>query len=247
MNASHEAGGQDGRSRTPDAGRVTAAAAAPDAAPIEGWCAADVREELPSLRLVSCTVQVHRAGRLTGDSPPDVEARLRAMSSRVRGGRAVSMRREPVPAAYRVFFRQIGMDPDVDRTPIEAAVLERMLRGGFPTGGLLEDVLLLALIDTGVPVWALRADALRGPLGIRTSVEDEPLGRSPAPASLPHGRLVVADSENALAVLFGEIAPGHQPAADTRELVLFSVLVAGVPELYVEEALWLAQNALEAE
>jgi hypothetical protein len=217
------------------------------AQPTEGWCATEVREELPSLRLLSCTVHVRRAGRLTGDSPPDVEASLRAMSSRVRGGRAVSMRREPVPAAYRVFFRQIGMDPDVERTPIEAAVLERMLRGGFPTGGLLEDVLLLALLDTGVPVWALRADSVHGALGIRTSEEAEPLGRSAAPPPLPHGRLVVADSDGPLAVLFGEVAPGHEPLASTRELVLFSVLVAGVPAIYAEEAMWLVQQALEAE
>jgi hypothetical protein len=58
---------------------------------------------------------------------------------------------------------------------------------------------------------------------------------------------VVADSENALAVLFGAIAPGHEAVASTRELVLFSVLVAGVPELYAEEALWSAQSALEAQ
>jgi DNA/RNA-binding domain of Phe-tRNA-synthetase-like protein len=146
-----------------------------------------------------------------------------------------------------VFFRQIGMDPDVERTPIEAAVLERMLRGGFPTGGLLEDVLLLALLDTGVPVWALRADSVHGALGIRTSEEAEPLGRSAAPPPLPHGRLVVADSDGPLAVLFGEVAPGHEPLASTRELVLFSVLVAGVPAIYAEEAMWLVQQALEAE
>ena len=75
----------------------------------------------------------------------------------------MAVRREPVPAAYRVFFRQIGLDPDVVRTPIEAAVLERMLRGGFPSRGLLADVLLIALVDTGVPVWALDAECVDGP------------------------------------------------------------------------------------
>ena len=83
--------------------------------------------------------------------------RLRELSNRFRGAQAVAIRREPVPAAYRVFFRHIGLDPDVVRTPIEAAVLERMLRGGFLSGGLLEDMLLIALVDTGVPVWALDA------------------------------------------------------------------------------------------
>ena len=90
---------------------------------------------------------------------------MRELSNRFRGARAVSMRREPVPAAYRVFFRHIGLDPDVVRTPIEAAVLERMLRGGFLTGGLLEDVLLIALADTGVPVWALDSRGTRRPAG----------------------------------------------------------------------------------
>jgi DNA/RNA-binding domain of Phe-tRNA-synthetase-like protein len=213
--------------------------------PTPGWCANEVQEELPGLRLLSCSVAVQRRGRLTGDSPPDVEARMRMMSSSVRGGRAVSLRREPVPAAYRVFFRQIGMDPDVERTPLEAAVLERMLRGGFPSGGLLEDVLLIALLDTGVPVWALSAESLDGPLGIRTSHDGEPLGRSREPPPLPHGRLVVADASAALAVLFGEIAPGHAPAAQSRELVLFAVQVPGVPTLYAEEALWSARTALE--
>ncbi len=53
-----------------------------------------------------------RASPLTGDSPPDVEARLRELSNRVRGARAIGIRREPIPAAYRVFFRQVGLDPD---------------------------------------------------------------------------------------------------------------------------------------
>ena len=125
---------------------------------------------------------------------------MRAISSQIRGPRAVSLRREPVPAAYRVFFHQIGMDPDVERTPIEAAVLERMLHGGFRSGGLLADVLLITLIDTGVPLWALRADCLDGPLGIRTSAEGEPLGRAPEASALPGGRLVVADGNVQIAV-----------------------------------------------
>jgi len=229
--------------RTPD-DRLGAASAPGDLAAV-GWCASEVQAELPALRLLSCAVNVRRRGRLTGDSPPDIEARLRSMSSRVRGGRAVALRREPVPAAYRVFFRQIGMDPDVERTPIEAAVLERMLRGGFPSGGLLDDVLLIALLDTGVPVWALDAESLQGPLGIRTSLDGEPLGRSAQSPPLPQGRLVVADATSALAVLFGDIAPGHAPAPVSRELTLFAVQVAGVPTLYAEESLWSAQAALE--
>ena len=146
------------------------------AAPSIGWRAPEVVQELPSLRLLVTEVEVARAGSLTGVSPPDIQQRLRERSSRFRGARAVSIRLEPVPAAYRVFFRHIGLDPDVVRTPIETAVLERMIRGGFPTGGLLADVLLIALTDTGVPVWALASETLEGPPGIRESVEGERVG-----------------------------------------------------------------------
>jgi DNA/RNA-binding domain of Phe-tRNA-synthetase-like protein len=210
-----------------------------------GWRAPDVQAELPELQLLCSDVEVARRGRLTGDSPPDIEARMRELSSRVRGGRAITLRSEAVPAAYRVFYRHIGLDPDVVRTPMEAAVLERMLRGAFLTGGLLDDVLLIALIDTGVPVWALDADTLDGPLGIRTSVDGEPLGRGRDPAPLPAGRLVVADAAAAIAVLFGDAAGGHVASARTRRLKLFAVQVAGVPTIYAEEALWSCRAALE--
>jgi DNA/RNA-binding domain of Phe-tRNA-synthetase-like protein len=210
-----------------------------------GWRAPEVEEELPALRLVLSDVEVVRRQSLTASSPPAIEERIRELSSRIRGARAVALRREAVPGAYRVFFRHIGLDPDVVRTPIEAAVLERMLRGAFLSGGLLEDVLLIALLDTSVPVWALDADTLDGPLGIRTSRDGEPLGRSADASRLPAGRLVVADSSAALAVLFGELAGGHAARAGTRRLKLFAVQVAGVPTLFAEEALWSARAALE--
>jgi DNA/RNA-binding domain of Phe-tRNA-synthetase-like protein len=213
---------------------------------VEGWLAPEVELELPGLRLLISEVQVARVGSLTRGSPPTVELRMRELSNRVRGARAIGIRREPVPAAYRVFYRHIGLDPDVVRTPIEDAVLERMLRGGFPTGGFLDDVLTIALMDTGVPVWALDGRGVDGELGIRSSAEAEPLGRSGSSPLLPRGRLVIADSTVPLAVLFGERAPDHVPGPRSERLLLYAVGVQGVPGLYVEEALWSARTALEA-
>ncbi len=137
----------------------------------------------------------------------------------------MAVRREPVPSAYRVFFRHIGLDPEVQRTPIEAAVLERMTKGGFLSGGLLEDALLIALIDTRVPVAALDAEHVDGPLGIRASVEGERLGRRPDAAALPAGRLVVADASSPLAVLFGEAR--RRPSADRAHAQAVVVRRAG--------------------
>jgi DNA/RNA-binding domain of Phe-tRNA-synthetase-like protein len=215
-----------------------------DTQPLRGWCDREVQQELPGLGLMFATIELASGGSLMGSSPAPVLGRLRELSNRWRGARAVNVRQEPIPAAYRVFFRQIGLDPDVSRTPIEAAVLERMLDGGFLSEGLLADILTIALIDTAVPVWAFDADTVGGPLGIRLSREEERLGRGPEGPGLGSGRLVVADADNALAILFGEPAPGHEPTAETQRLTLFAVQVAGVPALHVEETLWACRSAL---
>jgi DNA/RNA-binding domain of Phe-tRNA-synthetase-like protein len=216
------------------------------AMPAPGWVSEEVGRELPGLRLYTVAASCRRRQRLTGDSPPDVEERLRSLSSHFRGARAIGLRREPVTAAYRTFFRQIGLDPDVQRTPTEAAVLERMLRGGFPTGGLLDDVRTIAMLDTGVPVWALAMGAVDGPLGIRTSQEGESVGSGRDAFAVAAGRLVVADASCAVALLFDEPARSHAPRGNARELCLYALQVPGVPELYVDEALWSARSALES-
>ena len=41
------------------------------------------------------------------------------------------MRERPIPWAYRVFFRQIGLDPDRTRTPVEQLALDRLHDGAF--------------------------------------------------------------------------------------------------------------------
>ena len=91
--------------------------------PVSGWVADEVREEFPELRLISVTLDA-RPGRST----PGVQERLRGLSDRFRGANAVTMRQDPIPWAYRVFYRHVGLDPDAERTPIEAAAVER-LRG----------------------------------------------------------------------------------------------------------------------
>ena len=170
---------------------------------------------------------------------------LHELSNRFRGARAVGIRREPVPAAYRVFFRQIGLDPDVVRTPIEAVVMERMLRGGFASRGLLADALLIALLDTGVPVWALDARSLDGELGIRVCGEGEQLGRADAAPALPAGGLVVADASGRSRSCSASSRRGTSPEPARTAWPCSRVQVDGVPSLYIEEALWTCSTTLE--
>lgn len=198
-----------------------------------GWIAPEIRDELPELRLLSVAVD-----RGSGRSSRGVKQQLRGLSDRFRGSHAVTMRQDPVPWAYRVFYRHIGLDPDADRTPVEAAALERLIKGAFKSRNLLDDALTIALVETGVPIWALDADRVEGALGIRATNRPERLGRDTEAPGLPAGRLVVADERSAVAVLFGDLAPGHGVSPQTRRMRLFTVQVAGVPRIHVEEALY---------
>jgi DNA/RNA-binding domain of Phe-tRNA-synthetase-like protein len=207
--------------------------------PEAGWVDAEVADEFPELRLFELAVDA-RPGR----TPRSVQERLRYLSSRFRGAQAVAQRQQPVPWAYRVFYRHVGLDPDADRTPAEAAMLDRLMHGGFKSDNLLDDALLVALVETGVPIWALDAAKVDGPLGVRVAEAGEHLGRGEAAPPVPVGRLVVADARSPLAVLFGELAPGHGVTGDTASMRLFSVQVAGVPAIHVEEALFQCSEIL---
>jgi DNA/RNA-binding domain of Phe-tRNA-synthetase-like protein len=206
-----------------------------------GAVADDVHAEFPELALVFATVNA-----LPGRTPEGIKERMRLLSNRFRGAQAIAMRQEAVPQAYRVFYRQVGLDPDAERTPVEAAAVQRLIQGAFKSRNLLDDALTIALVETGVPIWAFDADAVDGDLCIRLAGPGERLGRDSAATPLPRGRIVVADQRSPLAVLFGDLAPGHGVTMRTRRMTLFSVQVAGVPQIHVEESLWSCVSVLEA-
>jgi DNA/RNA-binding domain of Phe-tRNA-synthetase-like protein len=208
----------------------------------QGWIEPRLRAEFPRLGLDWITVQARR-----GASPRALKARLRDHSNRYRGPTVVALRQQPVGHAYRVFFRAIGLDPDVTRIPLEQAALGRLMHGQFVSRGRLEDALLLALIETGVGVWALEADLVDAAgLGIRLTVAGDRLGSTGYGTHLRPGRLVVADAASVHAILFGEVAPGHAPRAGGERVALFTVCVEGVPRIHIEEALWICVEALTA-
>jgi DNA/RNA-binding domain of Phe-tRNA-synthetase-like protein len=185
---------------------------------------ARVAEEHPGLR-----VWTARVGARPGRTPAELRERLRVLADRFRGAEAVALRSRPVPGAYRVLYRHLGMDPDVMRTPVEELAVERLLRGGFAPRGLPEDALALATLETGVPVWALDADRLEGALLL---------------APDDRGRLVLADAAGLVAVLFRPPVAERAPGRDTRALELLAVQAPGVDDLFVEEAIWTAAAAM---
>lgn len=199
-----------------------------------------LRDEFPGLRLRWTALDARVRG-----SSRDVGQRLRELSDRYRGAGVVAMRTRPIPHAYRAFFRQVGLDPDAARIPAEAAAVGRLVHGRFEPRDTLADALLIALVETGVPVWALDAGVVdSGSLGIRISVPGDRLGRAAPGAPLPEGQLLVADSLSVHATLFSEPVASHAPGPRTRRVVLFAVGVDGVPTIHVEEALWMAADVL---
>jgi hypothetical protein len=83
----------------------------------------------------------------------------------------------------------------------------------------------VAVLETGVGVWAF--DGIVGAPRIEQV----------------DGRLALADENGRLAVLFGE-PERAVPGKTTRRLALVAIAVPGVPDLYVQEALWTAWDIL---
>lgn len=208
-----------------------------DASIERGYVEPAVRAEFPELALVHTTVAA-----TPRRSPRDVREALRLASDRFSGPRAIVMRQQPIPWAYRVFFRHIGIDPDERRTPIEQIAVDRLRAGGFRSSNTVDDAILLATLETAVPVVAFDGDRVAGQVGIRVARAGEALGGDGLPLS--EGQLVIADDFAPIGVLFGERSPAHAPGPGTRSVLLAAVQVKGVPDVSVEEALWMAGDAL---
>lgn len=210
-----------------------------DPPPRQGWVAPHLTAEFPGLGIAWVEVDAK-----PGRSPEPVRRRLRDLSNRIYGAQAIRLRERPIPWAYRVFYRQIGLDPDRTRTPIEQLTLERLHDGGFRSSGLPRDALTIAIVETGVALRAFDADALVGSLCIRDAAPGERLAGEGG--EIAGGTLTIADERKPVSVLFGPAGEGYRVDRDSRRIALVAVQVKGVPQIAVEEALWMAAATLEA-
>lgn len=138
------------------------------------------------------------------DLSGDLRARLRTLSDRVpRAGRM-----DP----YRIAMNKLGLD---DPTPAEAALRDRLVRGRYRSHGLLADALLIALVETGIGVWATNDASLH-----------------------LEGTDVVGET------LRVHVFSSVLPPVSAGRVTLFALVVPGVSELEVREALWVARELL---
>jgi DNA/RNA-binding domain of Phe-tRNA-synthetase-like protein len=203
---------------------------------VDGWVEAELAEEFPELRLLHARLDVRPTR-----SPKEVRQRLRMLADRYTGGKVVHMRQDPVPWAYRVFSRQVGIDPDHDRTPVEAVALRRLKQGGLHSENIVDDALTIAIAETGVPVIALDADRVEGELGLRLARAGERLDEA---RLLSDRQLVMADAERPVAVVLRDVSRDAGVTRDTQRMVLCALGVKGVPRISLEEALWSAAETL---
>ena len=194
----------------------------------------EVREGLvtapyPGLRLAWTEVEASPER-----TPRELRDRLRAAADRIRGADVIELRRREVPHAYRVFFRHLGIEPDEVPTPVEAVVQRRLRHGGLPPQGLVEDALTIAVLETGVGLWAFDAARLEGDLSLRARAEGDD----------PGGPLVIADAAGPVAVLFEPPGPRAAVTRATTRIALAAVAPPGVSDLSVQEALWTAWDIL---
>ncbi len=203
-----------------------------------GAVSSELAEEFPGLGVRYLVVD-----RGSGKSPKVVKERLRELSDRFSGPQAITLRQKPIPWAYRVFFRHIGLDPDRTLTPVEQLSLDRMREGRFKSQNLLDDALTIAIVESGVALRAFDADKVTGGLALRGSEGETLPGR---PGELPPGTLVIADEMRPLALLFGATGEGLGVHPRTKRTLLAAVLVKGVPDAVAEEALWVAATVMRS-
>ena len=154
-----------------------------EVAPEPGWVDPALAEEFPGLSILVTTLGVG-----SGRSPQALKERLRTLSDRFGGAQAMTLRQRPIPWAYRVFFRHIGLDPDQTRTPIEQLALDRMKGGRFQSQNRLDDALTIAMVEVGVALMAFDADRVEGPLGLRLSLAGGGVRGPPLAAARGHDR-----------------------------------------------------------
>ena len=210
-----------------------------EVAPEPGWVDPALAEEFPGLSIVTTTIET-----TTGRSPEALKERLRTLSNRIAGAQAIQLRQQPIPWAYRVFFRHIGLDPDTTRTPIEQVVFDRIHDGHLASRNRVDDSLTIAMVEVGVALRAFDADRVSGRIGLRLSAEGEAFEGRVGP--LPDGTIVVADEERPLGILFERTAKDRGVRRGTKRVLLAAIGVRGVPDIALEEALWVAGSALRA-
>ncbi len=163
--------------------------------------------EFPGLALAWMTVEVRPLAPVRGGS----RSGCAQLSDRVHGASVVAMRTQPIPHAYRAFFRQIGLDPDATRIPSEEAAVARLAARRLSLDRSARGRAADRAGRDGRP--GVGAEGGPGRRRRAWHPHDRAAGSGSGPSSEPlaAGRLVGRGrSAASTPLLFGPIAPGHE-------------------------------------
>ena len=200
---------------------------------IRGDVAAEVAAEFPGLEVVSTDVALRSA-----KTPLGLAAELAAAADRIDGAGAAHASIGTVPAATRALLRQLGMDPERVPCTVDAVIRRRLMEGGFRPSGVVTDALTLTVLELGIPLVALDASAVEGPVGIARAASGS--------ARWSEGDLILEDQAQPVARLFAEPFPEFLPDRRTTTVRIVAIAVPGVEPEFAELALQRAQDLLEA-
>jgi len=204
----------------------------------QGWVAPELAAEFPGLDVYWLTVEARPV-----KTPDAVRERMRYLAGRITGATVVQSRQDTVPWSYRVLWRRLGVDPDTDRTPVEELMVQRLEHGGLPSRGMPIDAIVVATLETGVPVLVADATKLSGVPGLRPAAAGESLGG--AEGMLRTGEVIYADERGPLARLNGEVAIDRSVGDDTTAMAICALAAAAVSQIEIDEALWIAADMLD--
>lgn len=168
----------------------------------------------------------------------DLRERLGMIAERIDGPTVLRQRERESPHTYRSLYRQMGIDPGLQPTPIDALLRERIAYGQFRSMGVVDDALKITLLETSVPVWAADSAKVSGDLALQMPPVDTAAGGG---SVVP----LVADDRGPVTPVGTAPGPPHAVSRKTRDLLLFALQCEGVSAMHVQEALWLARSLLD--
>jgi hypothetical protein len=121
--------------------------------------------------------------------------------------------------------------------------MDRLRDGAFKSRGLPQDAVNIAIVETGVALRAFDGEQV-GRLCIRDTAPGERLPEERG--ELSQGTLVIADERGPIGRLFGEATDWDGIERVSRRLTIVALQVNGVPQIAVDEALWMAAATLKS-
>ncbi len=195
----------------------------------------DLHREFSGLAIGAWTVR----GVRIRERDEELEGRKREAEGQIRKRFTLeSLKDHPVFRAYRDFYWRLGIDPTKDR-PAGEALVRRILAGKpLPTINTAVDCYNLASAETGVAMGAYDLSKLSGKLKLRRGNPSEEflgIGFS-SPARLKGGEPVLSDGEKIVAVYPYRDSELTKVTMETREILILSCGVPGVPLELIQQA-----------